>query len=449
MDKVQFKQLFQDKVLVLDGASGTQMMNRGMPKGACPEKWAIENPGALISMQTSYIEAGSHVVYTFTLGANRLKLDMHGFGSETRLMNEKLARISRDAAKDIAFVAGDIGPCGKMILPYGDTEFTVVVDSFKEQVLGLLDGGVDFFVIETMMDIQEARAAILAVKECCDLPVMVTMTFEDNMRTLTGTDPVSAITILQAIGADAVGANCSTGPIEMVSVIKAMKPYAQVPIIAKPNAGKPIYTDGKTVFDMNADRFVSFVPELLSAGVNAIGGCCGSDPSFIAALSKQLDLDSSNTSEPSGAVVLSSGRKTVQLFPQLRTIKIGKRLYTTEENSYLQFLKNADMDEIFDLAREDMEDDADILMIRVEGKNIDEVVLLKEVVQTVSGAVALPLCIASSHSAAIEQALRYYTGRAAILVESLSEAVTTGVDKVAIKYGAVLVREYENTLMVV
>lgn len=170
--------------------------------------------------------------------------------------------------------------------PFGTYTFEEIVDVYKEQVNGLLDGGVDLFVIETMMDIQEARAALLAVKETCDLPVMVTMTFERGGHTINGTDPLTALVTLQSLGADAVGCNCSTGPEQMLEIIKKLKPFAKVPLVAKPNAGMPKLVNGVTVFDMGDDEFAGFAQPFIEAGVNIIGGCCGTSPAYIEKVSK-------------------------------------------------------------------------------------------------------------------------------------------------------------------
>jgi len=242
-------------VLILDGSSGAALQKRGMPRGVCPEKWAFDNPAHLIKLQKEYIKAGSKMLYTFTLGGTRTKLDEFGHGKDTEAINAGLARISRKAAGKRLLVAGDIGPTGHFPKPFGDMEFEDCVNIFKEQVRGLIKGGVDLFAIETMIDIQEARAALIACKELSKLPVMVSMTFDKDKRTLTGTDPVAALITLQSLGADVVGVNCSTGPKEMVEVIEAMKPYARVPLMAKPNAGLPRLVDGNTVFDMKAQEF--------------------------------------------------------------------------------------------------------------------------------------------------------------------------------------------------
>ena len=280
MTKREFKKLFKNKIVILDGGMGTLLQKLGMPSGVCPEKWATENTELIIKTQRDYAEAGSDIIYTFTLGGNAIKLGEFGLSEETYEINRVLAIAAREAAGEKCLVAGDISSCGSLLVPYGDIEFEEAVESFKKQVRGLLAGGVDLFIIETMLDIQEARAAVLAVKELCDLPIMVTMTYE-GQRTLMGSDPVSALVTLQSLGCDAVGCNCSTGPAEMVGLIAQMKPYAKVPLVAKPNAGKPHLENGRTVFDMDSDNFSSYTEALIEAGVNIVGGCCGTTPDYI------------------------------------------------------------------------------------------------------------------------------------------------------------------------
>jgi 5-methyltetrahydrofolate--homocysteine methyltransferase len=275
MNKAEFNEIINNKVLILDGASGTQMQKRGMPTGICPEKWALDNADALKEVQKNYINAGSNIIYTFTFGGNGVKLEEFGYGDQVIEINKRLAQLSKEIAGSKCLVAGDLAPTGRFISPLGDLEFEDCVNIYKEQIKGLLEGGVDLFVIETMLDIQETRAALLAVKESCDLPVMVSMSFDESKKTLTGTDPITALITIQSMGADAFGCNCSTGPSKMVEIIAMMKPYAKIPLIAKPNAGLPKLVNGQTCFDMSSEEFGLYTESLIKAGANLIGGCCG------------------------------------------------------------------------------------------------------------------------------------------------------------------------------
>ncbi len=284
--KSRILSLLRQRVLILDGAMGTELQKRGMPSGVCPEAWCLAHPEAVAEIHAAYREAGADIVYTSTFGANRLKMGQYNL-TNVRETNRSLAEIAVRAAGG-GLVAGDIGPTGHFVEPFGDVPFEDSVALFREQVQGLLEGGVDLFVIETMMDIQEARAALIAVREISDLFCMVTMTYEKHGRTLNGTDPVSALVTLQSLGADAVGCNCSAGPEGMLGLIAAMKPHAAVPLVAKPNAGLPKLVGDATVFDLDAAGFAGFGGPLAAAGVNLMGGCCGTTPAHIRALRDAL-----------------------------------------------------------------------------------------------------------------------------------------------------------------
>ncbi|MDD5584768.1 MAG: homocysteine S-methyltransferase family protein, partial [Candidatus Omnitrophica bacterium] len=233
MKKTLFS-LLKKKIVLLDGATGTQLQKRGMPSGACPEEWCLKNPSVIRAVHADYFAAGADIVYTCTFGANRIKLGQYNI-NDVFTYNKKLALLARQAAGRNGLIAGDIGPTGKFVAPFGALDFEEAVNIFKEQVKGLLAGHVDLFVIETMMDIQEARAALIAVKELTDAFTMVTMTFEKGGRTLNGNTPESALITLQSLGADAFGCNCSTGPQAMLKIISKIKPIATVPLVAKPN----------------------------------------------------------------------------------------------------------------------------------------------------------------------------------------------------------------------
>ena len=262
----KIQSLLDKQVIILDGATGTELQSKGMPAGVCPEIWCLENPTVIQDVHASYQKAGAQVVYTCTFGANRFKLKQYGVKKDVYSVNLELARLAKQACRKKALVAGDIGPTGLFIEPFGPLAFEEAVDAFKEQARGLIDGGCDLIVIETMIDIQETRAALLAVKELSDIFTMVSMTFEKDGHTLGGTPPVSALITLQSLGADVVGCNCSAGPEQMVEFLAAMKPYATVPLLAKPNAGMPRLEGLKTIFDMDAKTFASYARKLMAAG---------------------------------------------------------------------------------------------------------------------------------------------------------------------------------------
>jgi len=439
MTREEFRKYFDKGIVILDGATGTQLQRRGMPADACPEKWAVENPEALISVQRSYVESGSQILYTFTMGGNAIKLAEYGLESQTREINRRLAELTREAVAGKALVAGDISSCGMLLEPYGEVTFEQSAESYREQILGLLEGGVDLFVIETMMDIQETRAALITIRELCDLPVMVTMTYEDGMKTLMGTDPVTALVTLQSLGADAVGCNCSCRPAEMVDIIKAMKPYAKVPLIVKPNAGKPRLVGGKTVFNMDADTFCSYAQPLIEAGANALGGCCGTSPEFIRKLSAIAGRFTAQKPLETTCAMVSSNRRTVFIRRDKPLTVIGERLNPTGKKFLKEALVRNDMDKVTQLAREQMEAGADLLDVNAGVPGLDEKKALTEMVRAVLDAVPLPLCLDSSSPEALESALRIYPGSAIINSVSGEKVKMERILPLAARYGAMFI----------
>lgn len=438
MTKKEFAKLFNNRIVLLDGGMGTLLQKAGMPNGVCPEKWAAENSALLRETQKRYIEAGSDIIYSFTFGANPIKLSEYGLSDETYALNKTLAEIARDAAGEEALVAGDISSCGSLLHPFGSIMFEDAVESFKKQVKGLLDGGVDLFVVETMMDLQEARAALIAIKELCDLPVMVTMTYE-GQRTLMGSDPLSALVTLQSLGADAVGCNCSSGPAEMVDIIKQMKPYAKVPLIAKPNAGKPRLEDGATIFDMDAESFASYTEELVAAGVNAIGGCCGTTPDYIKKVEEiVLDLKPVKCKRMQYSLACSN-RKTVEIHTTLPFTVIGERLNPTGKKLLKEALLKGDMDAVSEIARAQTDAGAVLLDVNAGVPGIDEKETLKAMVNAVCDAVSAPILIDTSNPEALEAALRIYPGRAVVNSISGESEKIEKMLPLAKKYGAMFV----------
>lgn len=439
MTKKKLKKILRESVLILDGATGTELQNKGLPQGECPEKWVLEHPEALIEVQRQYIQAGSKAVYAFTFGANPIKLKSYGLEDKVVEMNRKLVEISKEAVGEAGYVAGDLSPTGEYIEPMGKVTFEKAVECYKKQVEGLLLGGVDFFVIETMMDIQEARAALLAVKESCDLPVFVSMTFQENRRTLTGTDPVTALITLQNLGADVVGCNCSTGPETMVKIITEMKPYAAIPLMAKPNAGLPKYVDGKTCFDMGKDEFASYGIQLIQAGANVIGGCCGTDPSYIRELNQTIGHASPIPWEAEKRSMVSSGREVVNIGVETPITIIGERINPTGKKKLQALLRKGEIDTLQDIAAEQVEQGAKILDVNVGMSGIDEKELMAKTVQLLAGTVRVPLCIDSSDPKVVEAALRIYPGRAIVNSVSLEEVKIRELLPIAAKYGAMII----------
>ena len=407
MTKKEFNDLLKKKILVLDGATGTELQKRGLPGGVCPEKWVLENPSVIQEVQKSYFDNGSDVVYSCTFGCNRLKLEEFGLEKDVYSMNKSLAEISKAIASKNQYVAGDIAPTGLFVEPFGELPFEECVAVYKEQAQGLLDGGVDFFVIETMIDIQEMRAAVIAIKEICDLPIIASMTFGEDGFTLTGTDAVTALITLQSLGVSAFGCNCSTGPDKMLEIIKKIKPYATIPLVAKPNAGLPKLKNGKTVFDMTPEEYGTFVPAFVEAGVNLMGGCCGTSPLYIAEIAKCTTKSKPVWTLRNKLPSLSSARG--HLFLDLGTpVKvIGERINPTGKKKLQESLKEGKLDEVKRFAAEQESSGASLLDVNMGMPGINEKDMMIASIKMLSSSSKLPLVIDSSDPEIIKAALTF------------------------------------------
>lgn len=427
----------RSSVLVLDGATGTELAKRGMPAGICPEEWVLQNPAAINEVQWAYEDAGSRIVYTPTFGGNRIKLAEFGLDGEVVSINRRLAEIAR-AGLTKAKVFGDMAPTGKFIEPFGEMGFEEAVTVYKEQARGLLEGGVEGFAIETMMDLQEARAALIAVRELCDLPVIVTMTFGEGGRTLTGNTPSSAIVALQALGASAVGCNCSAGPGQMCTMVSEMRSCARVPIVAKPNAGMPRFADGRTVFDMGPEEFGTLASMLVDAGASIVGGCCGTTPEHLASLAEKV----STKPVPGitvGSSYVSSASRVLKISMSEPFGVIGERLNPTGKKALQADLRSGAFELVRKFAVEQSNAGAVMLDVNCGLPGVDESAALRKVVSILAADSQVPLCIDTTNPEAAEAALRLYPGRA--LFNSIS-AETKRIEKVlpiAAKYGAMII----------
>ena len=431
-------QKISGRIIILDGAMGTELQSRGMPEGVCPELWCLDNKECIQSVHEDYLLSGADIIYTSTFGANRFKLSQYG-ATDVAGINHELVLLARECAGENGLVAGDIGPTGRFIEPFGEVGFEEAVKVFKEQARGLIEGGVDLLVIETMIDIQEARAALIAVKELSEIFTMVTMTYEDAGRTLNGTDPVSALITLQSLGADAVGCNCSAGPDGMIPLIKAMKPYARVPLIAKPNAGLPKLRQGKAFFDMGPVDFSAYAREFVSAGVHLIGGCCGTTAEHIRALKEQTAGLAPDESAAKSLSAVSSARKSVIFSDGSPLIIIGERINPTGKKDLQAELLQGRTALARTYARQQCSNGADLLDVNVGMPGIDEVAAITQVVRDLSRSMDAPLSIDSSVLEAIEAALRIYPGRALINSISGEQHKLDGLLKIAKKYGAMFI----------
>ncbi len=377
--------------LILDGATGTELQKRGYTGDVCAEQWVLEHPEAIVDIQRGYVAAGSQLLYTPTFGANRRKLEEHGIFNRTAEYNRRLAALTEQAAQGKALRAGDLAPTGAFLAPLGDVAFEELVDIYTEQAAGLEQAGVDLFVIETMMTLSDARAAVLAVRSVSQKPVFVTFSCDENGRSISGTDVAAALVVLQGMGIDAFGLNCSTGPEAMLAQLKRLREYARVPLIAKPNAGKPQIVDGRTVYDCTPEELAAWVPALLEAGVAVFGGCCGTTAAHIAALKNALE----------GAVIVPPAPLHTDELPAA-TGKLPCPLPADVRWSSVT-APGGDAEAALSDA---LERDEPVLALRIE--SWDDVQMLEDYQYMLTK----PLCLVCGDAELLEAALRVYQGRA-------------------------------------
>ena len=460
MTREAFRELWKSRPIILDGATGTNLQEAGMPVGVCPEQWILEHPDVLIDLQKEYVKAGTDILYAPTFSANRLKLQEYGLEDKLSEMNRKLVALSKTAAESAGecadagkgadmptectcarkvLVAGDLTMTGQQLYPIGELQFEELVDIYKEQASVLLEAGADLFVVETMMSLQECRAAVLAIRELCDLPIMVSLTYQTDGRTLYGTTPEIATVVLQELGADAIGINCSTGPEDMIAPVQKMAEYATIPVFAKPNAGLPRLEGGKTVFDTTSEEFAACGKKLVEAGAAFIGGCCGTTPAHIKALAEEVSGMQPAAPLAKKRRVLTSERALVEINLDGNFMVIGERINPTGKKKLQAELREGSLKMVREMALNQEAEGAQILDINMGMNGIDEKQMMLDTIYEVTTTVELPLCIDSSHVDIIEAALRIYPGRALINSISMEKEKMEPLLALAKKYGAMFI----------
>lgn len=399
---------FKDNLLILDGAMGTVLQQRGLPPGGVPELLNLTDPELLQGVYRSYVESGSQVVYANTFGANGLKLSRTGH-SPKEIITAAISVAKQAVSGTGTKVALDIGPLGELLEPLGTLTFEQAYELFREMAVAGQQAGADLVVIETMTDLYEAKAALLAVKENTTLPVFVTMSFEPSGRTFTGCTIPSMARTLEGLGADAIGLNCSVGPDLLLPLLKELCEHTRLPVIAKPNAGLPDPLDGH--YDMSPEAFAAAVLPCLEAGVTIFGGCCGTSPDYIKALSTALK---GKTPAPRTFRQFSFICSPVTSLPLTGVRVIGERINPTGKKRFQQALLEKDLDYILDVAVQQEDAGADILDVNVGYPGVDEVEMLPRVVKKLQSAISLPLQLDSTNPAALEAGLRVYNGKAAV-----------------------------------
>lgn len=426
------------EILVFDGAMGTQLQEAGLKAGEIPECLNITHPELIQSIHQKYLNAGADFITTNTFGANALKMKDVNYSLkeiiEAAIDNAKAAQKNTNRQNN-SYIALDIGPIGQLLEPMGTLSFDQAYEIIKEQVL-LAKDKVDLVLLETMTDIYEVKAGVLAVKENSDLPVFVTMTYETNQRTLSGCDPVTMVNILEGLNVDALGINCSLGPVELTPIINEVLKTASLPVILQPNAGLPCLVAGKTCYNMDSDTFVAESIKHVKNGVCIIGGCCGTTPEFIAKLKKAIPAKPVITT-PVKATRVSSGSKTVEFGHHV--VVCGERLNPTGKKKLKEALKQQRYDELVIEAIKQDQAKAHVLDVNVGLPGIDEVATMKHVIKLLQEVISLPLQIDSSNAQAIEQACRYYNGKP--LINSVNGKTETmeAIFPIVKKYGGVVI----------
>ena len=446
MTREEFSTLSKGHILYLDGATGSNLVKAGMPSGVCPEQWILEHKDVMLKLQKDYVQAGTNILYAPTFTANRIKLAEYHLEKNMSAMIHELVAISREAAASspghTVLVAGDITMTGEQLKPMGKMELEDLIDIYKEQILSMVDAGVDLLVVETMMSLAETRAALIAAKEVCDLPVIATLTFEADGRTLFGTDAKTAAIVLESLGASAIGANCSTGPAQMESIISDMVTHTRIPVIAKPNAGLPFLDEnGNTCYNMEAEEFTEEMEILVNAGASILGGCCGTTPEFIRQIHDRFGTEAKATAarRPEGIRYLTSERITHSFGLEDGFFVVGERINPTGKKALQAQLKEGSFEKVIQFAEEQEACGAKVLDINMGMSGIDEKASMLRALEEVSGVTNLPLSLDSSYVEVLEAALRHYPGRALVNSVSLETEKFEKLLPIVAKYGAMFI----------
>ena len=426
------------KIQLADGAMGTMLQTMGLKPGESPDSWAIRNPEAILTVHRAYAAAGAEMLTSCTFGANRIKLSHYGLANEVAALNHAAVKLARQAGGGKVRVGGNLGPTGKLIRPLGELSFEEVFDVYAEQVTALTEAGVDYFILQTMIDIQEMRAALLAAKQYGRVPVVCQMTFEASGRTVTGTDPATAAVTLEALGADMIGANCSLGPDQLLPLIEKMVAATALPVTLRPNAGMPMLQDGRTVFPLSPEQYAAWVPRIVDAGVTTIGGCCGTTPAHIAAVRDALrGLQPVAVESPlRQAHCLTSRSSTVYFGTGFPIRIIGERINPTGRKAMAAELREGNLATVKHDALAQQEAGAAILDVNAGVPGIDQPALMTRLVEELSQLVTLPLSIDTTDPATLEAGLRIYPGRALVNSVSAEPERLEQFLPIARKYGA-------------
>ena len=424
--------------LFFDGGTGTILQARGLRGGELPERWNLTHPEDILALYAGYLEAGCHVFNTNTFGANRLKYPGEGELEAVVTAGVRLAQEARErTGRQDAYIALDIGPTGKLLEPLGDLGFERAVDLFGEVVRIGAAAGADLVLIETMSDTYEAKAAVLAAKENCDLPVCVTVTFDEGGKLLTGASVEAAVAMLEGLRVDALGVNCSLGPRQMLPIVERLVRAASIPVIVNPNAGLPRTEGGRTVYDVGPEEFAEHMERIAALGVQCVGGCCGTTPAHIRAMIGRVSGMPFRPNTAKERTVVTSFSQAVEIGPV--PVIIGERINPTGKKRFKQALRDSDMEYILTEGLKQEDSGAHILDVNVGLPEIDEPAMMEQVVRRLQGVLSLPLQLDTSDPVALERGLRCYNGKPMVNSVSGKKESIEAVMPLVRKYGGVLV----------
>jgi 5-methyltetrahydrofolate--homocysteine methyltransferase len=431
-----FLKEIEKRVLIHDGSKGYMLQKLGMKGGECGEYWNLTNPDAVRSIYRAYLEAGSDVIQTNTFPGNRVQLHKYSVDDKTAEINYWGARLAREEAGDRAYVSASIGPTGILMEPAGELGFDRAHEIYKEQVKAVADGGADVINFETFTDLAELRIALLAAKEASSLPVICSLAFENNGRTLMGTDPAVAVTVLRSLGADLVGTNCSFGPEQLVGIAKAMYEAGGGYLSVKPNAGLPQVVGDKVSYSETAAHFAELASEFAKYGARLIGGCCGSTPEFIRALKDRAGMLTPSPVKDWNRNALTSNVRSLDK-EKLDRNNVG-RLDASQDAALLEALKGRDLSFVEEAALDLASEGYNAVCVNVDAAGGDSG-LLAEVVNRAQGYIKDPLILETGDPVALERALRIYRGVAGVLIgNNVPEKQKEALVAASVKYGSIV-----------
>jgi 5-methyltetrahydrofolate--homocysteine methyltransferase len=434
-----FLQAINERVLVLDGAMGTMLQERGLAPGASPEGMNLEQPEVVEAVHREYVTAGADIIVTNTFGGNRPKLANYGLEEQVGEINRAGVEICRRAAGENTFVAASVGPTGRFLEPVGDAGFAEMVAVFREQITALAEAGADLISFETFLDIRELRAAIIAAKEVCSLPLMALMTFDDAGRTVLGTPPEAAAVTLDALGVDVIGSNCGLGIDGIYDILEKMRRVTTLPLIAQANAGLPELRDGVTVFPGTPEEMTAYHQRLITLGVRVIGGCCGTTPAHIEAMQNALAQYDQQWQPAARRGFLSSRTRVAEVGGEAACAVIGERINPTGKKGYSAELREGKTAYIRREAQEQVAAGADLLDVNCGAPGVDEPAALEAAVFAASGVTGTPLVLDSSSPEALEKGLQAADGKVLINSVSGEEKSLQAILPLAKKYGAAII----------